>query len=404
MTTHHTNTNTHTASLSKAVRIVMFIGVIWAVCHAGVSAVQADQIKLSPRANMPAGEVKLKDIAELQGPAALALGNIVLGELKGDSLTIAMADVRQKLDEQGVNWGLLSLRGFMKCQVNSSQPTTSLKPAEVVNASVEAEADADGNAVANPAVYVASHSMLTVGDRVTALLVERTRLPADELRIHFAARDQPSLALGILKDRWEVEPSNSAKLGRVLVTVRQWQGERIANTYRLTADVTHRALCVVAKRNVQRNEMFTPADLEIQEVYLQDEFAEPARKLTEVIGKVASQPVNKGNLVMADQIARPDLIKRGDRLVVRCIVGGMVIKTTARAMESGAMGDDIIVANLDSNERFTVRITGSKEAIVSTKKQDQAQTTQAPASTPAAASGHRSVSPVPSASARESRS
>lgn len=349
----------------------------------GQVTTHADQIKLNAHVNIQPGEVKLKDVAELQGESAIALGEMVVGELQGESLTIALADVRSKLNKKGVNWGLLSLRGFMQCQVNTAKPT------QVVD---DTASPADGNTVANPSVYVASDSMLTVGDRVTATLVKQSGLSKDDLRIGFNARDQAALSMSILKDRWEVEPANAAKLGRVLVTVRQWQGDHIVNTYRLTADVARRALCVVARRDIKRNEIFTADDVEIQEIYLKDDHNTPASDIASVIGKLAKLPVDKGQLVIADQIAKPELIKRGDRLTVRCIVGGMVIKTTARAMESGAMGDDITVSNMESNERFVVRITGKMQAILT------------PAKVVAPAAAAVKASAVVRKSARESRS
>lgn len=384
-------TNTSTSRLGK------MLGGLVVVCVLALAstAVQADQIKLNARANVKPGEVKLKDIAELTGTEAQTLGEIVLGKLDGDSLTIALSDVRSKLNEKGVNWGRLSLRGFMQCQVNTTRQTAA--PVEV-----EPAAAAGGNVVANPAVYVASDTILTVGDRVIAQLVTHAGLPKDDLRIVFGARDQDALKLSILKGRWEVEPLNSAKIGRVLVTVRQWEGDRIINTYRLTADISQRALCVVALRDIKRSEIFAAADIEIHEVYLDQQHQSPASDVRNVIGMVAKLPVDKGQLVMVDQIARQELIKRGDRLSVRCIVGGMVIKTMARAMESGAMGDSIVVANMDSNERFTVRITGSKEAILSLSKPEKGLGTTK--STDKTAKSAASESPVNMAAGKESRS
>ncbi len=332
--------------------------VVAMVC--GTSAVQANDITLRQQATLPAtGPVLLKHIATLNGETAEKLGETVVGQLDKNSLTLSRQDVRGKLDAAGVNWGRLSLRGFVSCQITLQLPKQTAAGVEPAT-----DAQASSTVIANPSQPVAHDSALTLRDRVVEAIVRHAGQGREDLRITFHARDTQTLAQSVLVDRWEIEPANAAKVGRVLLTIRRWQEDRVTQTYRIGVDVACRTLAVVAVRDVRRGEVFTAGDVEIQEVYLSELLRTPATDLQAVVGRVANSAVTKGQVVYASEAARPELVKRGDRLVVRCVVGGLVVKISARAIEGGAMDDVITVANVDSNERLRVRIVGTREALL----------------------------------------
>jgi flagella basal body P-ring formation protein FlgA len=327
-----------------------------AVLLFNVSLTLANDITLRQSVTLPAGAVLLKDIATLNGEQAQQLGQTVVGQIDKAGLTISMQDVRSKLDAAGVNWARLSLRGFMSCQV-------SLKTIEA-ETSASLEAPATAVAMANPMHAVASDSVMTLRDLILSELARHTGQSRDDLRVTFNPRDTQILAQSVLADRWEVEVASAGRLGRVLLTIRRWQNDRVTQTHRVGVDVARRALAVVAVRDIRRSEVIAAGDVEIQEVFLTDPHRTPATDLQAVIGKAAREPFTKGQMIYASEASKPELIKRGDRLVVRCVVGGLVVKISARAVEGGAMDDIITVANLDSNERFKARVAGTREAML----------------------------------------
>lgn len=328
------------------------------------ASVQAAQITLRSTAHLTqAGPVTLGDIAALEGDAAIALADTPFAQLAGDdaSLTLTRQEVRKLLDERGVNWGRMSLRGYTRCQV-TLKPARKETPGDTSPATSPAQAEAV--AVANPAVAVAMDSPLTLRDRVMRELVRQSDLPADDLRITFASRDSEALAHVILHERWEIELANASRLGRVLVVARRWEEDRVTRTHRLSADVARRMLAVVAQRDLKRGELLASGDVAIQEVDVTDPHHTPATQLSQVVGQVATQPIGRGQVIHRDDTAKPVLVRRGDQLMVRCLVGGLVIRITARANEAGGLGDVITVTNLDSNERFTARVVGTGQAML----------------------------------------
>jgi len=339
--------------LTRLVAAVLFV-----VIGVGASAAHADDITLHSQVTLSAaGPIKLKQVASLQGEIAEKLGETIVGQLEKSQLSITRQDVRSRLDAAGVNWGRLSLKGFVACQVTLQVASES--PAVIVE-----EASASAAAVANPSQPIRHDSALTLRDRVIETIVRHAGQSKDDLRITFNARDQHMLAQSVLTDRWEIEPTSAAKAGRILLTIRRWQEDRITQTYRIGVDVACRSLAVVALRDIRRGETIASSDVEIQEVYLTELLRTPATDLAAVVGRIARDAFNKGQVIYASEAARPELVKRGDRLVVRCIVGGLVIKINARAMEGGSMDDIIAVANIDSNERLQARVTGTREAIL----------------------------------------
>ena len=58
------------------------------------------------------------------------------------------------------------------------------------------------------------------------------------------------------------------------------------------------------------------------------------------------------------------MIKRGDRVIVRCIVGGIVITLEAEARSDGAIGDDIELKKIGERESFIATVSGSRAAVL----------------------------------------
>jgi flagella basal body P-ring formation protein FlgA len=58
------------------------------------------------------------------------------------------------------------------------------------------------------------------------------------------------------------------------------------------------------------------------------------------------------------------VVERGDRVKVRCLVGGIVIALKAEARADGAEGDTIELRKLGERSTFLATVTGRGEAIV----------------------------------------
>ncbi len=124
---------------------------------------------------------------------------------------------------------------------------------------------------------------------------------------------------------------------------------------------------VVAKRAVDRGKPITAADVEVRMI-------EPSAKsagqranfdsIEKLIGMEAKQPLQQDEIVFADQVQPPVLVKRGELISVSSRSGGISVSTRAKAIQDGANGDLIQVESLDSKQRYDARVVGLRQASV----------------------------------------
>ncbi len=79
---------------------------------------------------------------------------------------------------------------------------------------------------------------------------------------------------------------------------------------------------------------------------------------------MASMPLKAGDVLKKKHVKRDVLVKRGDRVIVRCLVGGVVISLDAEARSDGAEGDLIELRKLGERATFMARVSGPGAAIL----------------------------------------
>jgi flagella basal body P-ring formation protein FlgA len=86
--------------------------------------------------------------------------------------------------------------------------------------------------------------------------------------------------------------------------------------------------------------------------------------LVEAVGRVADTTVKTGQPLKHKHVRRDVLISRGDRVIVRCLVGGVVISMEAEAKDDGAEGERIELRKLGERDTFFGTVTGRGAAII----------------------------------------
>jgi flagellar basal body P-ring formation protein FlgA len=84
----------------------------------------------------------------------------------------------------------------------------------------------------------------------------------------------------------------------------------------------------------------------------------------ELVSKMARRNINAGNIIMNNHLAEPYAVERREIVDVIVEQNGFKIKTSAQAMQSGAIGDRIRLLNLNSNKTFFAKISNVNEVIV----------------------------------------
>ena len=106
------------------------------------------------------------------------------------------------------------------------------------------------------------------------------------------------------------------------------------------------------------------ADVAEQEQWMPPSQAGLCANRVAAIGRVASRNLKAGDLVRESHIRRNTLIKRGDTVTVRCLVGGAVISLQAEARAVGGEGETIEFRKQGERDAFRATVTSRGEAVV----------------------------------------
>jgi len=347
----------------------------------------ADAVRLRPRASAADAKVRLADVADLDGRIALDLADTVVATFgaRSNRLTVTSASIRQILAKTGAHMGLLSVRGHMRCVVRRLENTggdaqtahgSAVLPAGAANEDLSGNPStgpigtATLSAVAAPVISNAARPIhvgtdVTLGDRLTSWLGRRGSIAADELNVVFPRRDAAMLAREALRDSYEFEALSRAKIGRIPIVVIQRRGGEVTASHRMTVQVARRVEALVATATIGRHQTLRPEKLALRSVLL-DRDVEPLTRVEDAVGKMAATVLRRGMLITSEHLQARRLIRRGDMIDVHCVVGGMVIKTVARAMSDGSEGETIRVRNEHAKSRRTymVRVVGAYQAVM----------------------------------------
>ena len=119
---------------------------------------------------------------------------------------------------------------------------------------------------------------------------------------------------------------------------------------------------VVAVRPLKRGDILRAVDVELRSL------DEPPRRMKaatlpqNVIGREVLRSFSAGQPIDEHQLRRPLLVRRGQAVQVQAKAAGVVVTTTARAMDDGAAGDIIVLQSLENREKYSAYVTGLQRA------------------------------------------
>ncbi len=342
--------NTPGATLRRLLLLLLM-----AVVMAFGIAARADSVRLYDQVGVEGPTVTLAHVAQLQGTSAQLHGNIVLATLEDGhaQYTVTLDAIEKALDDAGVNWGRVSLRGFNTCLVTRiTQPQI-------------ATPDQGQAVAANIETPIGLQTAMTLRGVLEQHINDRAASQLGDIRIDFSERDAKKLDIPILGRSIEIEPISTNTLGKVPVVIRLYDAQRIAETIRVNAKVQHVLLAVVADGPIARGEVFTRSRLKVQECYVDDNAVTPITDPTAIIGKESSISLRAGEMISIRKVKSPIMVKRGEHVEVRCFIGGLIVKTTGYAAENGSLDDLIRLRSDSTGEDYYAVVTGRHQAVVS---------------------------------------
>ncbi|MEQ8790164.1 MAG: flagellar basal body P-ring formation chaperone FlgA [Pirellulaceae bacterium] len=125
------------------------------------------------------------------------------------------------------------------------------------------------------------------------------------------------------------------------------------------AEVATPQLVVVARRQLRQGEVIQQADVEMQPAPIASRGRRFAYAFHEIVGKELSRGYSLNQPIDPDHVRAPQLVRRNDVITVYAIGAGLRIRILGKALEDGALGDVIAVADHKSGKplRSRARVT-----------------------------------------------
>ncbi|MDD4889827.1 MAG: flagellar basal body P-ring formation chaperone FlgA [Phycisphaerae bacterium] len=352
-----------------------------APAHSGFAQV----IVLMPEATVDSGQMTLGQIARIVSPVegeAEQAGKAVVGPapLLGKSDTLTLAALRDKLGEIGVNRAVWTLQGAAACRITRVEGAAR-QIEQLQERSAAMQAGLQGPVVSVPESAIPD----SLAGCIRRLLETQYQTAGAKLSIQFDPADRSLLALQRPGYRFELAirratehsvevavqvyaasaddamaPSDTGKMpapltqdtGKMPVLLSQLVK---STQVRVKAELS--APVVVAVKNVNRGQVIAADDVQIasRSVGLA---SSACRDAAAVIGQQALRVIKPEEVVTPADLAPLALVHRNKLVTVWSRHGGMLLKTTARAMADGVYGEKVLVRNEVSREVYYGLVSG----------------------------------------------
>jgi flagella basal body P-ring formation protein FlgA len=117
---------------------------------------------------------------------------------------------------------------------------------------------------------------------------------------------------------------------------------------RLTGNAQEAQEAVVLTRAVPRGEVLRESDVTIEKRPKSELHGEVLREITAVVGMASQQSLRPGQVLRASDVAKPQLVKRSEPVVIVYEVPGITLTARGKAEDAGALGDTVNVLNVQS--------------------------------------------------------
>ncbi|MCP3905584.1 MAG: flagellar basal body P-ring formation protein FlgA [Planctomycetes bacterium] len=337
-----------------------------ATCTA-VATADAVRLKSSVRLPARADAVRLSLVADLEGEEARRFADLVVAEIDDPSqpLEIPIAEVRRRLHEAGAHRGRVNISG-RSVIVRPRSTSGATAPDAMQGMSIET-AKVRRAAEVSPHVELHATAMIaqpTLGGRIARDVIRALGVEPGDLRLRFERGETDLLDLPEAGRQYEIVPESSLRTDRVRLTVRTWVDGTIAETRTITLRPIVHVPVLVLRRDLAHGDEIGLEDIEVKTQWLSPNQAGGPTRPEEIAGRLATRRLHRGDVLREKNARRRTVVERGDRVVVRCLVGGVVITLQAEARDDGARGDAIEFQKLGERTTFQATVVGPGEAAV----------------------------------------
>jgi flagellar basal body P-ring formation protein FlgA len=149
-----------------------------------------------------------------------------------------------------------------------------------------------------------------------------------------------------------------------LISIGTRPGERRAAA-RVTGVLLELVGVAILNRSINRGEAVQASDFTIERRVREALPQDVQSDASELVGRVARRALGAGSTIRVGDLARPDVIARGDIVTIVYEVPGMTLTLRGSASESGAQGDTIAVVNPQSKRTLQAQVIAPGKVSVS---------------------------------------
>lgn len=341
------------------------------LCFAADTAADSITLRASVRAPHDRQTITLGDIARLDGPEAVRHDSLVIATIdkSGRIQTLRLDDIRSALESAEVNWAKVSLNG-RDVMVRPRVEHGAHGPKAMEPQAITTSTSRKGEQASEPVPVVAESIMKegTLRSAIAALMASGLGLDPSNLQMVFDPRDHDLLALNDPALRFQIDPISSLRSDRTAFSIVVWRGAEIDRKATIAVQPYIAVRAADVARDIQRGETITPNDLTVRTSWVRPSFLDRVAD-PEASGRVATRALEVGTTLTQRDLASETVVRRGDRTLIRCLSGGIVINFEAEARENGAVGDRIEFRKVGERETFLAVVAAGGEAVLDLRRQ-----------------------------------
>jgi flagellar basal body P-ring formation protein FlgA len=130
-------------------------------------------------------------------------------------------------------------------------------------------------------------------------------------------------------------------------------------TFYVPARIDVYAEIAVMARNLERGSILTAADVGLNRMNISQAGSGHTHEFNEVLGKELKRSLHAGEPVRLTHLKAPQVVRKGDRVVLEARGSGVSVVTSARALANGQIGDQIQVQNEKSQRVIDAEVVAA---------------------------------------------
>ncbi len=137
---------------------------------------------------------------------------------------------------------------------------------------------------------------------------------------------------------------------------------KTAKTSAKTKQEPQATLIPTVVRALPRGAIIRATDLEMRPVSAKQVQLITPILAEQLIGQETLRALSPGQLLSMEQVQPQRLIHRGDKIALKSVASGVTITTSAKALEDGVQGENLLLELIDTREKVLARVTGYQAA------------------------------------------